>query len=134
MYSEIPSYHECLSQLAERLRETGHLALVLIDASELSRVEHDYGSRAFEQVLADGELAEGPVLVWQSAHAHAGLGRLLGLYRQYPGMSQECRMAIQAKPNSAKIAMMATAIIAGTTEREWKVAGTRAIMMRIGPR
>ena len=51
MYSEIPTYHECLSQLADRLRETGHLALVLIDASELSRVEHDYGSRAFEQVL-----------------------------------------------------------------------------------
>ena len=52
MYSEIPTYHERLNELTEQLREHGHLGLVLIDASELAQVEHDYGSRAFEQVLS----------------------------------------------------------------------------------
>jgi EAL domain-containing protein (putative c-di-GMP-specific phosphodiesterase class I) len=52
LYSEIPTYHERLSQLTEQLREFGHLGLALIDASELAQVEHDYGSRAFEQVLS----------------------------------------------------------------------------------
>ncbi len=51
MYSEIPTYHERLGQLTGQLHELGYLSLVLIDASELSQVEHDYGSRAFEQVL-----------------------------------------------------------------------------------
>ena len=51
LYSEIPTYHERLTALTDQLREQGHLALVLVDASELARVEHDYGSRAFEQVL-----------------------------------------------------------------------------------
>jgi EAL domain-containing protein (putative c-di-GMP-specific phosphodiesterase class I) len=35
-----------------QLREQGHLALILIDASELAQVEHDYGTKAFEQVLS----------------------------------------------------------------------------------
>jgi len=52
LYSEIPTYHERLDQLTEQLREFGHLGLALIDASELAQVEHDYGSRAFEQVLS----------------------------------------------------------------------------------
>jgi EAL domain-containing protein (putative c-di-GMP-specific phosphodiesterase class I) len=52
LYSEIPTYHERLGQLTEQLREFGHLSLALIDASELAQVEHDYGSRAFEQVLS----------------------------------------------------------------------------------
>jgi len=52
LYSEIPTYHERLDQLTDQLREHGHLGLVLIDASELAQVEHDYGSRAFEQVLS----------------------------------------------------------------------------------
>ncbi len=52
MYLEIPTYHERLDQLTEQLREHGHLGLVLIDASELARVEHDYGSKPFEQVLS----------------------------------------------------------------------------------
>jgi len=52
LYSEIPTYHERLNQLTEQLREHGHLGLVLIDASELAQVEHDYGSRAFDQVLS----------------------------------------------------------------------------------
>jgi EAL domain-containing protein (putative c-di-GMP-specific phosphodiesterase class I) len=52
LYSEIPTYHERLGELTEQLRVVGHLGLVLIDASELAQVEHDYGSRAFEQVLS----------------------------------------------------------------------------------
>jgi EAL domain-containing protein (putative c-di-GMP-specific phosphodiesterase class I) len=52
LYSDIPTYHERLSPLTEQLRALGHLGLVLIDASELAQVEHDYGSRAFEQVLS----------------------------------------------------------------------------------
>jgi EAL domain-containing protein (putative c-di-GMP-specific phosphodiesterase class I) len=52
VYLEIPTYHERLDQLTEQLREHGHLGLVLIDASELAQVEHEYGSKAFEQVLS----------------------------------------------------------------------------------
>jgi EAL domain-containing protein (putative c-di-GMP-specific phosphodiesterase class I) len=52
VYSEIPTYHERLTPLTDQLRELGHLALVLIDVSELAQVEHDYGSRAFEAVLS----------------------------------------------------------------------------------
>jgi EAL domain-containing protein (putative c-di-GMP-specific phosphodiesterase class I) len=52
LYSEIPTYHERLDALTDQLRKEGHLALVLVDASELAQVEHDYGSRAFEQVLS----------------------------------------------------------------------------------
>ncbi len=52
MYLEIPAYHERLDLLKEQLREHGHLGLLLIDASELAQVEHDYGSKAFEQVLS----------------------------------------------------------------------------------
>ncbi len=47
MYSEIPTCHERLGQLTGQLHELGYLSLVLIDASELAQVEHDYGSRAF---------------------------------------------------------------------------------------
>jgi EAL domain-containing protein (putative c-di-GMP-specific phosphodiesterase class I) len=52
LYSEIPTYHERLTGLTDQLREHGHLALVLVDGSELAQVERDYGSRAFEQVLS----------------------------------------------------------------------------------
>jgi EAL domain-containing protein (putative c-di-GMP-specific phosphodiesterase class I) len=51
LYSQIPTYHECLDALTEQLRDEGYLALVLIDVSDLAQVEHDYGSRAFERVL-----------------------------------------------------------------------------------
>jgi EAL domain-containing protein (putative c-di-GMP-specific phosphodiesterase class I) len=51
LYSEIPTYHDRLEALSVQLREAGHLSLVLVDASELAQVEHDYGSRAFEEVL-----------------------------------------------------------------------------------
>jgi EAL domain-containing protein (putative c-di-GMP-specific phosphodiesterase class I) len=52
VYSDIPTYHENLAQLIGQLREQGHLGLILVDASELSQVEHDYGSKAFQQVLS----------------------------------------------------------------------------------
>ena len=52
MYAEIPTYRERLPELTEQVRDQGYLALVLIDASELAQVEHDYGSKAFEQVLS----------------------------------------------------------------------------------
>jgi EAL domain-containing protein (putative c-di-GMP-specific phosphodiesterase class I) len=51
VYSGIPTYHERLAGLVDQLREQGHLGLILIDASELAQVEHDYGSKAFHQVL-----------------------------------------------------------------------------------
>ncbi|HSD28947.1 MAG TPA: EAL domain-containing protein [Vicinamibacteria bacterium] len=68
MYLEIPTYHERLDELAEQLREHGHLGLLLIDASELAQVEHDYGSRAFEQVLS---LVSGLVRELQGAEVRA---------------------------------------------------------------
>ena len=68
MYLEIPTYHERLDQLTEQLREHGHLGLLLIDASELAQVEHDYGSRAFEQVLS---LVSGLVRELQGAEVRA---------------------------------------------------------------
>jgi EAL domain-containing protein (putative c-di-GMP-specific phosphodiesterase class I) len=52
LYSDIPTYHERVAHLIEQLREQGHLGLILIDASELAQVEHDYGSKAFHQVLS----------------------------------------------------------------------------------
>ncbi len=52
MYSEIPTYREQLGELTEQLQEHGHLGLVLVDASKLAQVEHDYGSKAFDEVLA----------------------------------------------------------------------------------
>jgi EAL domain-containing protein (putative c-di-GMP-specific phosphodiesterase class I) len=52
VYEEIPTYRERLDELTDQLRERGHLALVLVDASELAQVEHDYGSKAFQQVLS----------------------------------------------------------------------------------
>ena len=68
MYLEIPTYHERLDRLTEQLREHGHLGLVLIDASELAQVEHDYGSEAFKQVLS---LVSGLVRELQGAEVRA---------------------------------------------------------------
>ena len=39
-------------ELIDQLRDQGHLGLILVDASELAQVEHDYGSKAFHQVLS----------------------------------------------------------------------------------
>ena len=51
MYVDIPAYRELLGELTQQLRERGNLMLILIDASELAQVEHDYGSKAFKEVL-----------------------------------------------------------------------------------
>ena len=51
VYSAIPTYRDRLPELTEQLKAHGHLGLVLVDASQLAQVEHDYGSKAFEQVL-----------------------------------------------------------------------------------
>jgi EAL domain-containing protein (putative c-di-GMP-specific phosphodiesterase class I) len=60
VYSDIPTYRERLGDLTEQLRFHGYLGLVLIDATQLAQVEHDYGSRAFEQVLSlvTGQVSE----------------------------------------------------------------------------
>ena len=52
MYSDLPTYREQLAQLTEQLQVHGHVGLVLIDASKLAQVEHDYGSKAFDEVLS----------------------------------------------------------------------------------
>lgn len=52
MYSQTPAYRERLDELTRMLRQQGSLALLLVDASELAQVEHDYGSKAFEKVLS----------------------------------------------------------------------------------
>ena len=52
MYSQTRPYRERLDELREILIRHGSLGLLLIDASELAQVEHDYGSKAFENVLS----------------------------------------------------------------------------------
>jgi len=52
MYAQTPPYRERLEELTEVLRSQGSLGLLLIDASDLAQVEHDYGSKAFEKVLS----------------------------------------------------------------------------------
>jgi len=52
VYSDIPTYREQLARLTEQLQVHGHLGLVLVDASKLAQVEHDYGSKAFDEVLS----------------------------------------------------------------------------------
>ena len=52
MYSQTPPYREKIEELTEVLRTHGSLGLLLIDASDLAQVEHDYGSKAFEKVLS----------------------------------------------------------------------------------
>ena len=52
MYAETLPYRERIQELRETLVQSGSLGLLLIDASELAQVEHDYGSKAFEKVLS----------------------------------------------------------------------------------
>ena len=52
MYAETLPYRERIQELRETLVQHGSLGLLLIDASELAQVEHDYGSKAFEKVLS----------------------------------------------------------------------------------
>jgi EAL domain-containing protein (putative c-di-GMP-specific phosphodiesterase class I) len=52
MYAQTPPYRERVQDLRQALVQHGNLGLLLIDASELAQVEHDYGSKAFEKVLS----------------------------------------------------------------------------------
>jgi EAL domain-containing protein (putative c-di-GMP-specific phosphodiesterase class I) len=52
VYKDIPTYRDRLAELTEQLRLEGHLGLLLVDVRQLAQVEHDYGSKAFEQVLS----------------------------------------------------------------------------------
>ncbi len=52
MYAETLPYRERIQELRQTLVHSGSLGLLLIDASELAQVEHDYGSKAFEKVLS----------------------------------------------------------------------------------
>ena len=51
MHAETLPYRERIQALRQTLLEHGSLGLLLIDASELAQVEHDYGSKAFEKVM-----------------------------------------------------------------------------------
>ncbi len=46
-----PTYREHLDTLKERLAESGFLAMLLIDVSDINRIEQDYGSRVYEQLM-----------------------------------------------------------------------------------
>jgi EAL domain-containing protein (putative c-di-GMP-specific phosphodiesterase class I) len=52
MYAQTPPYRERLDELTEVLRTQGSLGLLLIDATELTHVEREYGTKAFEKVLS----------------------------------------------------------------------------------
>ena len=52
MYSEILPYRDRLPELRDILLEQGSLGLLLVDVSDLTQVEHDYGTQAFETVLS----------------------------------------------------------------------------------
>jgi EAL domain-containing protein (putative c-di-GMP-specific phosphodiesterase class I) len=52
MNSEILPYRERIQELRQTLVQYGNMGLLLIDASDLAQVEHDYGSKAFENVLS----------------------------------------------------------------------------------
>jgi len=52
VYTDIPTYRDKLTDLSDQLRVEGHLGLLLVDVRQLAQVEHDYGSKAFEQVLS----------------------------------------------------------------------------------
>jgi EAL domain-containing protein (putative c-di-GMP-specific phosphodiesterase class I)/GGDEF domain-containing protein len=52
MYAEVIPYRDRIQDLRKALRDHGSLGLLLIDVSDLTQVEHDYGSDAFEKVLS----------------------------------------------------------------------------------
>ncbi len=48
---KIPTYREYLSELKERLADSGFLALLLIDVSDINQIEKDYGSRVYDKLM-----------------------------------------------------------------------------------
>jgi EAL domain-containing protein (putative c-di-GMP-specific phosphodiesterase class I) len=49
--SPLPTYREHLEELKRRLAESGFLALLLIDVSDINRIERDYGSSVYEDLM-----------------------------------------------------------------------------------
>ncbi len=49
--SEVATYREKFDEIKEMLVQNRSLALLYIDASRLSQIEHDYGSQIYEEVL-----------------------------------------------------------------------------------
>ena len=49
--SEVATYREKFDEIKAMLRQNRSLALLYIDASKLSQIEHDYGSQIYEEVL-----------------------------------------------------------------------------------
>ena len=45
-------YRERVEELRQVLLQQGSLGLLLVDVSALSQIEHQYGSSAFERVMA----------------------------------------------------------------------------------
>jgi EAL domain-containing protein (putative c-di-GMP-specific phosphodiesterase class I) len=52
MVEQTPPYRERLGDLREILATQGSLGLLLVDVSQFAQVERDYGSTAFEKILA----------------------------------------------------------------------------------
>ena len=49
--SEVATYREKFDEIKAMLLQNRSLALLYIDASKLSQIEHDYGSQIYEEVL-----------------------------------------------------------------------------------
>ncbi len=49
--SRLPTYREHLEELKRRLAESGFLALLLIDVSDINRIERDYGSSVYDDLM-----------------------------------------------------------------------------------
>ena len=49
--SRLPTYRDHLEELKKRLAESGFLALLLIDVSDINRIERDYGSSVYDDLM-----------------------------------------------------------------------------------
>ncbi|MFQ5788921.1 MAG: EAL domain-containing protein [Acidobacteriota bacterium] len=47
----LPTYRELLGDLTRRVSESGFLALLLIDVSDINKVEREYGSRVYDRLM-----------------------------------------------------------------------------------
>ena len=48
----LPPYRDRVEELRQILAQQGSLGLLLVDVSALAQIEHQYGSNAFERVMA----------------------------------------------------------------------------------
>ena len=49
--SRIPTYREHIEELKRRLAESGFLAILLIDVSDINRIERDYGGSVYDDLM-----------------------------------------------------------------------------------